>query len=122
MGVNESWRFAHRDFWLPEIFHRQRHATEHLGEEQRLRGGIEHCREHKRTGVCQSGKVDKENEEKNLVKCQHIQLILGESGGWASIFFFGLPPVRSVGAGVDDRALGPSPTCVVPACVTRVKG
>lgn len=42
--------------------------------------------------MCQSGKADKEKEEKNLVKCQHFHLILRETGGWASILFFKLTP------------------------------
>mmetsp|Transcript_41709 Transcript_41709/g.102751 ORF Transcript_41709/g.102751 Transcript_41709/m.102751 type:complete len:233 (-) Transcript_41709:112-810(-) len=38
-------RVVNRHFGLPEVLHRQRHATEHLGEEQRLRGGVQHSSE-----------------------------------------------------------------------------
>ena len=62
---------AHRDFRLQEIFHRQGHATEHLREEQRLRGGIENCGARERIGFV-SVQIEDGNKKLGLGSSLHI--------------------------------------------------
>ena len=42
-------RVVDRHLGLPEVLHRQRHPAKHLREEQRLRGGVQHCEGRERT-------------------------------------------------------------------------